>query len=256
MLADTQLGSGEVVAAPSLQTPTQAWASIQSSLRDTYGNDVFDAFFAKLLFGGIERGQVSISAPTSFIVQYVTSHYGHEILELWRVARFDVDGLRIYSRQFRVPTTKEKARPPGRGEPSGHDEQSAPAGNSAKQEDIITESASSDDCGDVDTVLARISQSPVPLQVYDIQRLVCAYYGVSFRDMVSSRRRQNLITPRHVAMYLSRKLTSRSLWYIGRAFGNRHHTTILDAGRKVAALIESGDECADDINALTEMLAD
>jgi hypothetical protein len=71
-----------------------------------------------------------------------------------------------------------------------------------------------------------------------IQDVVCRHYGVSRDDMLSARRTADLIEPRHVAIYLARRLTPHALPKLGRSFGNRDHTTILHAFRKIGARIE------------------
>ena len=53
---------------------------------------------------------------------------------------------------------------------------------------------------------------------------VATYYGVTLADILSSQRTQTLVTPRQLAMYLSRKLTIKSLTEIAKAFGKTHAT--------------------------------
>lgn len=55
------------------------------------------------------------------------------------------------------------------------------------------------------------------------------------RDLVGPSRRRTFAHARSVAMYLARHLTDASLVSIGRAFGNRDHTTVLYSVRIVAA---------------------
>jgi len=62
------------------------------------------------------------------------------------------------------------------------------------------------------------------LTVEDIMKVVSGFYGVTLSDILSSQRTQTLVTPRQVAMYLSYKLTTRSLVEIGRSFGKTHAT--------------------------------
>lgn len=45
-----------------------------------------------------------------------------------------------------------------------------------------------------------------------------------------------MVTARHVAMYLARTLTRASYPELGRAFGNRHHTTVISAVASVESL--------------------
>jgi hypothetical protein len=64
----------------------------------------------------------------------------------------------------------------------------------------------------------------------------CAHFNFTKPEMLSERRHVPLIRARHIAMYLCRKLTVRSHPYIGKAFGDRDHTTVLSAVKKVTKL--------------------
>lgn len=64
------------------------------------------------------------------------------------------------------------------------------------------------------------------ISIKQIQEAVCDVFGVSMAEMKSPRRHQGIARPRHLAMYLARKLTFRSLSEIGMAF-NRDHTSIM-----------------------------
>ena len=75
-----------------------------------------------------------------------------------------------------------------------------------------------------------------PLSVRTIQRAVCQHYGVTFVDLMSNRRTRALALPRQVAVWLCRKLTTRSLPAIGQQFGGRDHTTMLHAARRIDEL--------------------
>jgi chromosomal replication initiator protein len=69
---------------------------------------------------------------------------------------------------------------------------------------------------------------------------VCRYFGVTRQELSSDRRTRRIVGPRQVAMYLSREMTDASLPFIGRAFGNRDHSTVMYAVQKVASLMASG----------------
>ena len=77
---------------------------------------------------------------------------------------------------------------------------------------------------------------PPTLSVRTIQRTVCRHYGVSLTDLLSSHRTRALVLPRSVAVWLSRRLTTHSLPAIGQQFGDRDHTTILHAARRIDEL--------------------
>ena len=56
--------------------------------------------------------------------------------------------------------------------------------------------------------------------------------------MSSSRRSINIARPRQIAMYLCKALTSYSYPEIGKAFGNKDHTTVIHAVKKIESILE------------------
>jgi len=68
-----------------------------------------------------------------------------------------------------------------------------------------------------------------------IQSGVARFFGVKVQDLKGPRRTRQVVVPRQIAMYLTREHTGLSLPEIGRRFGNRDHTTVLHAVRKVKA---------------------
>jgi hypothetical protein len=75
------------------------------------------------------------------------------------------------------------------------------------------------------------------VQIEDIKRVIIARWNISLDELNSGARPRRIARPRQVAMYLSRKMTSRSLPDIGRRFGGRDHTTVLHACRRIEALM-------------------
>jgi len=75
------------------------------------------------------------------------------------------------------------------------------------------------------------------LTIEDIQKTVVLYYHISMHDFMSSRRSRMVARPRQIAMYLSKKLTTKSLPEIGRKFSGRDHTTVIHAIKKIEELI-------------------
>jgi chromosomal replication initiator protein len=88
----------------------------------------------------------------------------------------------------------------------------------------------------------------------NIQRTVADYYKIKIVDILSSKRHRSLARPRQVAMALSKELTSHSLPEIGKAFGDRDHTTVLHACRKIVELKESSPDVLEDYTILLRLL--
>ena len=69
--------------------------------------------------------------------------------------------------------------------------------------------------------------------VEEIQKIVANCYNLKVADLRSAKRLKALITPRQIAMYLSRQLTDCSYPEIGERFGGKDHSTIIHAIRKI-----------------------
>lgn len=70
-----------------------------------------------------------------------------------------------------------------------------------------------------------------------IMAQTAAYSEFSIDDLCSTNRSRNLVLARQIAMYLCRELTDMSLPKIGQEFGNRDHTTVMHADRKIRKLM-------------------
>ena len=100
--------------------------------------------------------------------------------------------------------------------------------------------------------LLRSSQRKVNIE--QIQKKVSEHFNVKMSDMSSARRSRTIARPRQIAMYLSKNLTSRSLPEIGRRFGNRDHTTVIHAVKKVEELRNKDVSFDEDVELLIRML--
>lgn len=101
-----------------------------------------------------------------------------------------------------------------------------------------------------DLVADRSAKPPGPPTIDLIQRTVARAFGVSRGDLIAERRTQNVVLPRQIAMYLAKTLTLRSYPEIGRRTGDRDHTTVIHAVRKIAARCVSDPEFAGRIEQL------
>ena len=92
------------------------------------------------------------------------------------------------------------------------------------------------------------------ITIDEIQNKVSSYYNVKIEDLISSRRLRSFARPRQVAMYLSKKLTTRSLPEIGRKFGGRDHTTVIHAVKKIDQLKSEDEKFDEDVSVLTQII--
>ena len=94
------------------------------------------------------------------------------------------------------------------------------------------------------------------ITVDKIQNVVSNFFNISLNDMLSQRRSRPLARPRQIAMYLAKKMTSRSLPEIGRRFANRDHTTVIHAVKTISRLSEQDDEMKKNISQIQSLLID
>jgi len=107
----------------------------------------------------------------------------------------------------------------------------------------------------IEDVVGLRSAPGTKTSIEDIQRKTAEFYKLDVRDFHSPQRARRVARPRQVAMYLSRKLTTRSLPEIGRRFGGRDHTTVLHACRRIEALCEEDPLFKQEVDFLSQMLS-
>ena len=100
--------------------------------------------------------------------------------------------------------------------------------------------------------LIRANERRVTIE--EIQKKVAEHFKIRLVDMGSPRRERSIVRPRQVAMYLAKQLTSASLPAIGKKFGDRDHTTVMHAVKKITELIASDGVLAEDVELLQRML--
>ena len=107
---------------------------------------------------------------------------------------------------------------------------------------------------DCKNILKDIFNQIRVITVDKIQNVVSNYFNIGLSEMLSQRRSRPLARPRQVAMYLAKKLTTRSLPEIGRRFANRDHTTVIHAVKTITRLSEQDDEMKKNINKIKSIL--
>jgi len=87
-----------------------------------------------------------------------------------------------------------------------------------------------------------------------IKDVTAKAYGVTKLDLESACRKRQFAQPRQFAMYLSRQLTKCSYPQIGRMFGDRDHTTVLFAFRKISAAVAANAGLAEELRQLEQRI--
>ena len=107
---------------------------------------------------------------------------------------------------------------------------------------------------DCKNILKDVFSQIKVITVDKIQNVVSNYFNIPLNEMLSQRRSRPLARPRQIAMFLSKKMTARSLPEIGRRFANRDHTTVIHAVKTITRLSEQDDEMKKNINQIKSLL--
>lgn len=92
-------------------------------------------------------------------------------------------------------------------------------------------------------ILARLERDCIRIvRLADIEHAVCKMFNVTADELKSAKRSRSVSQPRMLAMYLSRRLTASAYSEIGQFYGNRNHSTVMAAERKVRRLIDENGE--------------
>ena len=92
------------------------------------------------------------------------------------------------------------------------------------------------------------------ITIQQIQKLVAQTYKLTIEELVSKNNARNISHPRQVAMYLCKHLTKHSYPEIGRAFGGKHHTTVIHSVEKIESLVATDGTLQRLISELSESL--
>jgi len=88
-----------------------------------------------------------------------------------------------------------------------------------------------------------------------IQNVVARYFGLAPEVLLARARQRHVARARQVAMYLARRYTGKSLAEVGKYFGDRDHTTVQCAVKKVEHLLSQAEGgLAGELGAIMETL--
>ena len=105
-----------------------------------------------------------------------------------------------------------------------------------------------------ETLGAAITRPREIITVDSVIKSVASYYGLKPSDIKSERRHKSVATPRAVAMYLSRHHTKDSYPDLARAFGGKHHTTVISAVQKIIERLKDDASLRSEIHAIESMI--
>jgi chromosomal replication initiator protein len=97
-------------------------------------------------------------------------------------------------------------------------------------------------------------EATTTITVDEIIRIVAEHHKVRITDLKSSSRAKPIVVPRQIAMYLIKKFLDKSLVEIGKVFGNRDHTTVINSLEKVESLQAKDLQFKSDIDELVNQI--
>jgi len=99
-------------------------------------------------------------------------------------------------------------------------------------------------------IIPRRIRKDEPTTVEQIQEQAAATFGISRAELVGPTRAATPLRARQIAILLTREKTDLSLPQIGRLYGGRDHSTVLNALRRAEAMLSADSELADQVNNL------
>lgn len=105
-----------------------------------------------------------------------------------------------------------------------------------------------------ETLGAALTRPREVITVEAIIKAVASYYGLKPTEIKSDRRHKSLANPRAIAMYLSRNHTKDSYPDLARAFGGKHHTTVISAVQKITERAKDDASLRSEIHAIEGMI--
>jgi chromosomal replication initiator protein len=109
---------------------------------------------------------------------------------------------------------------------------------------------------DMSTVKSIIKNRPFnKVSVDDIQKLTTGYFNISLADLLSNKKTRKFSYPRQMAMYLTRKLTNLSFQEIGKSFGNKDHSTVIYAVKRIEREKDFNKSVSEDIDKIQSYLS-
>lgn len=107
----------------------------------------------------------------------------------------------------------------------------------------------------IEEILAdSIAKAKKTVTIENIQEKVSKFFNVSLSDLKSDKRLKDLVIPRHIAMYFSKKYTQKSFPDIAKKFGGKNHATVIHAVNKVEELMKEDVEINDIVVKLTNII--
>ena len=213
------------------QVPTNEPERFKAALLVKLGDEVYSAWFNSLQIESFAERTLTVSVANSFL-RHQVGLYTNTVLACATPVYGITEHIRVVVRESRpaisvVSTERKQYR---------DSEEPDRAANVRRKVSPPNMNNASPDVRPAPT----LSNLKVPnhLTIAFIRYFVGLHFKVSKEDMVSLHRKRDLTWARQVGMYLTKQTTLKSMPEIGRGFGNRDHTTVVHAVRKVENMMK------------------
>ena len=108
---------------------------------------------------------------------------------------------------------------------------------------------------DVEEILKRKIKPIRVITADSVIKIIANYYNIEEKKINEKTRRQEIVKPRQIAMYLLRNDLNTSYPYIGRRLGQKDHTTAIHAYKKITCDIKNDKKLEQEINNIREIIS-
>lgn len=102
--------------------------------------------------------------------------------------------------------------------------------------------------------IENIEPASSNVTISKIKQVVSNYFNINMLDLESQQRKHTVAFPRHVAIYLTKKLLGWELKKISDEFGGRNHSTIINSLSVIEKAIATDPQKKDIIDKVEDLI--
>jgi chromosomal replication initiator protein len=88
------------------------WARVKGRLKSEFGEATYGRWLKPLTLVAVNEAEVCLAAPTRFMRDWVATHYGERLRQIWAGERPGVRAIEVVVESARLPTAAEAEAPP------------------------------------------------------------------------------------------------------------------------------------------------
>ncbi len=107
---------------------------------------------------------------------------------------------------------------------------------------------------EIKDILKKNAKPIKTLTINTVIRVISEFYNIDEKELFEKTRKKEIVKPRQIAMYLLREDLNTSYPYIGQKFGQRDHTTVIHAYKKINEMTKKNERLNQEINDIRNIL--